>query len=139
MLFSRMDKKDLAAASDHNLLNKPRVPPASRTLVWVRKDLVQSKSFTPSDCYPARSGFLPKPTVVKFADLRGRLKEGDLSLRSSRWPVEVEEWGEREVPLVDVVLAVVSLQRQRQHRVRRRSLSATSLIWFQSRLSFNNL
>jgi hypothetical protein len=69
MPCSRMDKKELVAASDHNLLTKSRVPPVSRTLVWVRKDLVQSKSFTPADCHPSGAGFLPKPRVIKFSEL----------------------------------------------------------------------
>ncbi|KAK1697468.1 hypothetical protein QYE76_014165 [Lolium multiflorum] len=70
-----MDKRIApSAVSDHNHLSKSRVPPVSQTLVWVRKDLVQKKTFTPADCHPAGSGFLPKPTVIKFADLWGAVE-----------------------------------------------------------------
>jgi hypothetical protein len=57
------------------LINKPlvgsRFSPGPSTLLWVRKELVQNRSFTPADCFPARSGFLPKPKVIKFLDLWG--------------------------------------------------------------------
>jgi uncharacterized membrane protein YgcG len=46
-------------------------PPGSQTLVCVRKELVQARSFSPADCYPARAGFFPKPTMIKFSELWG--------------------------------------------------------------------
>jgi hypothetical protein len=57
--------------SRKKLLVGSRFSPSSPTLVWVRKELVQNRSFTPADCFPARSGFLPKPKVIKFSDLWG--------------------------------------------------------------------
>ncbi|KAM0835336.1 hypothetical protein ACQ4PT_062996 [Festuca glaucescens] len=62
---------DAPPVSDKNRLVGSRVPPGSQTLVWVRRELVQARSFTPADCYPARAGFLPKPTVIKFSELWG--------------------------------------------------------------------
>jgi hypothetical protein len=63
-----------SAVSDNNRLVGSRVPPGSQTLVWVRKDLVQSKYFTPADYHPAGAGFLPKLTVIKFSDLWGAVE-----------------------------------------------------------------
>jgi hypothetical protein len=40
-------------------------------LVWIRRELVQARSFTPADCFPARADYLPKPIVTKFSDLWG--------------------------------------------------------------------
>jgi hypothetical protein len=36
-------------------------------LVWVRRDLVETRSFTPEDCCPAGGGRLPIPTKVSFS------------------------------------------------------------------------
>lgn len=57
--------------STNKLLVGSRFSPSVQTLVWVRRELVQSRSFTLADCYPARSGFLPKAKSIKFSDLWG--------------------------------------------------------------------
>ncbi|KAM0876125.1 hypothetical protein ACQ4PT_036376 [Festuca glaucescens] len=66
---------DIAVAAPAVSVNKPlvgsRASPGSPTLVWIRRELVQARSFTPTDCFPARARFLPKPKVIKFSDLWG--------------------------------------------------------------------
>jgi hypothetical protein len=41
------------------------------TLVWVRKELVVNRSFTPADGFLARGEYLLIPTKISFADLWG--------------------------------------------------------------------
>jgi hypothetical protein len=57
--------------SDKNRSSGSRARPGSQTLVWVRKDLLQTRSFTAADCHPAGVGFLPKPKIIKFSELWG--------------------------------------------------------------------
>jgi hypothetical protein len=68
---------DAPPISDKNRLVGSRAPPGSQTLVWVRRELVQARSFSPADCYPSRAGFLPNPTVINFSELWELKKGGD--------------------------------------------------------------
>jgi hypothetical protein len=70
--FSHLDiGKAAPPVSDRYNLSGSRSSPEPQTLVWVRRDLVRARSFSPEDCHPARGSFLPKPTRISFAELWG--------------------------------------------------------------------
>jgi hypothetical protein len=62
--------------------DKGRAKISSRTLVWVRKDLLESQSFTEQECFPFPDG--DTPSMVKeccLAEWKGRRKSSLLRIR----------------------------------------------------------